>query len=81
MDRGASRPGRRGGVVMDETPVGEKSLLEKVEAIRRRWQSDWINDDCVQYVFAPGDIRTLLKAIDLLREHDAHAGEGEVTER
>lgn len=51
---------------MSELHAGElKPLHERVEIVRRRWSSDWLKDDQgVQYIFAGGDIRTLLKALD-----------------
>lgn len=47
--------------------LGEKSLADKVIAVRRRWAADWMSDEGVQYVFARGDIAILLEAYDALK--------------
>lgn len=51
----------------DELQAGElRPLPNRVEAVRRRWFSDWTTDEGLQYVFARGDIRTVLEGYDAL---------------
>lgn len=52
---------------MTHTLAKGEQLDEQIEAVRRRWATPWMDDPGMRYVFAKGDIDTLIVGYDTLQ--------------